>query len=40
LSLDPREGLTQHVRLGAGDTLREPRQRGIPVAGLLEGGKH
>jgi hypothetical protein len=40
LGLDPRERLTQHVRLGAGDALREPRERGIPVARLLEGGQH
>jgi len=40
LGVDPRACLAQHIRLGAGDALREPRQRRIPVARLIEGGEH
>jgi len=39
-SLEPCQRLAQHDRLGAGDALREPGERGVSVAGLLERGQH
>jgi len=40
LSLKSCESAAQHVRLGAGHALREARERGVPVTGLVERGQH
>jgi len=40
LSLESRERLAQHVRLGTGHALRESRQRGDSVARLVKRGQH
>jgi hypothetical protein len=34
------KGVAQDVRLGAGHAPRESRERGTPIAGLVERGKH
>ena len=38
--LEMGEGLAQHLGLGAGHALRESRQRGTPVTGLVQRGEH
>jgi hypothetical protein len=40
VAFDAGQRLAQYLRFGAAHALREPRKRGDPVAGLVEGRQH